>query len=51
MSPFWKEMGHLVTQHVKEAEVLHDCLALVFSSESSKHMAQAAEGKGLSDCC
>lgn len=41
MSPVWKEMGDLVTQYMKEVEVLHDFLALVFSSESPKHMAQA----------
>lgn len=44
-------MGDLVTQDRKKAEVLHDFFALVFSSESSNHMAQAGEGKGLSPCC
>lgn len=38
-------MGDLVTQDMKKAEVLHGFLALVFSSDCSKPMAQAVEGK------
>lgn len=43
-----RNWGDLVTQYVKKAEVLQEFL---ISNESSKHMAQAVEGKGLSHCC
>lgn len=51
VSPVWREMGDLITQNMKKAEVLHGFLALVFCSDCSKPMAQAVEGKGLSCCC
>ncbi|RMC11657.1 hypothetical protein DUI87_11779 [Hirundo rustica rustica] len=41
-------MEDLVAQYMKRAEVVCDFVALVFSSESSEHMAQAVEGYLLS---
>jgi len=46
VGPLQKEMGDLVTQDMKKAEVLNKFCASVFTGKCSSHSTQFTENKG-----